>query len=261
MTIHPTALVDPRAELHSSVRVGPFSIVGPHVRIGADTVIGPHCVIDGHTAIGENNRFHAYCSIGGPPQDKKYAGEPTGLRIGKDNTFREFCTINTGTLQGNEVTVIGDSNWIMAYVHIAHDCIVGDHVVFANHATLAGHVEVGDWVVMGGFSGAHQFVRIGAHAMIGMDVKLMQDVPPFVMVAGNPHAPHGINAEGLKRRGFGPDDISRIKRAFKTVYRQSLSIDAARQALAADIAVAGQGAQHIATLLTFLKTSQRGIVR
>ena len=200
--IHASALVDARAELDASVEVGAYSIIGPHVRIGADTVVGPHVVVEGHTAIGRGNRIFQFASIGAAPQDKKYAGEPTRLEIGDSNTIREFVTLNRGTAQDRGVTTIGSDNWIMAYVHVAHDCVVGDHTIFANSSNLAGHVEVGDWVILGGFTGVHQFCKIGAHAMTGVGTVVLHDIPPFVMASGNTAKAHGINSEGLRRRGF-----------------------------------------------------------
>ena len=198
MLIHPTAIVDPKAQINSSVEIGAYSIIGPHVSIGAGTKIGPHVIIEGHTTIGCDNQFFQFSSIGAAPQDKKYAGEPTRLVIGNRNIIREFCTFNVGTVQDGGVTTLGNDNWIMAYVHIAHDCHVGNHTIFANNAALAGHVEIGDWVIMGGFSNTHQFCKIGAHAMVGMSTSLTQDVPPYVMLNGNPAAAHGINTRRSK---------------------------------------------------------------
>ena len=200
--IHPTALIDPDAELDASVQVGPYAVIGPHVRIGPGTQIGAHCVIEGHTRIGRDNRIFQFASIGAQPQDKKYAGEPTRLEIGDGNTIREFVTINTGTVQDAGVTRLGDDNWIMAYVHVAHDCQLGSHVILANAVQLAGHVHLGDWVFLGGLTGVHQFVRVGAHAMTAFQARLAQDLPPFVTAAGNPAEAQSINAEGLRRRGF-----------------------------------------------------------
>lgn len=255
--IHPTALVDARAELAENVVVGPYAIVGPHVTIGPGCEVGAHCVIEGHTTIGARNRFFPFCAIGLAPQDKKYRGEPTRLIIGNGNTFREYCTVNTGTVQDRGVTEIGDDNWIMAYVHIAHDCVVGSHTIFANNATLGGHVQVGDWAILGGFSGVHQFVRVGAHSFCGVGTVLTQDLPPYVTVAGNPAAPHGINSEGLRRRGFSSETIAAIRRAYKTLYRQGLSL---KEATAA-IAEASQQHPELALLVDFLRLPGRGIVR
>lgn len=205
--IHPTALIDSAAQLDSSVSVGAYAVIGPHVEIGAGTTIGAHCVVEGHTRIGCDNRIFQFASLGAQPQDKKYAGEPTRLVIGDRNTVREFCTFNTGTVQDQGVTAIGDDNWIMAYVHVAHDCVVGSHTILANNATLAGHVHVGDHVILGGLTGVHQFTKVGAHAMAGFASHISQDVPPFMMVDGNPLAVRGFNIEGLRRRGFGPQRI------------------------------------------------------
>lgn len=255
--IHPTAIVDPRAELAEEVRVGPFAVIGPDVVIGQGCEIGAHCVIDGETTIGTNNRFFPFCAIGLEPQDKKYRGEPTRLVIGNDNTFREYCTVNTGTVQDRGVTEIGDDNWIMAYVHIAHDCVVGSHTIFANNATLGGHVQVGDWAILGGFTGVHQFVRVGAHSFCGVGTVLTQDLPPYVTVAGNPAVPHGINSEGLRRRGFTPEAIAAIRRAYKILYRQGLGL----QEATGQIADLAESYPELRLLVDFLRTPGRGIVR
>ncbi|MBV8046521.1 MAG: acyl-ACP--UDP-N-acetylglucosamine O-acyltransferase, partial [Paludibacterium sp.] len=232
--IHPTALIDPSAELAEDVEVGAYSIIGPHVEIGAGTRIGPHVVLDGHTRLGANNRVFQFASVGAEPQDKKYAGEPTRLEIGDNNTIREFCTINTGTAQDAGVTRIGDDNWIMAYVHIAHDCQIGSRTIMANNTTLAGHVHVGDWVFLGGFTAVHQFVIIGEHAMTAFCSAVAQDVPPFVTAHGNRAVPSGINSEGLKRRGYSPEAIRTVKNAYKTLYRQGLPLEAAREQILAE---------------------------
>ncbi len=229
--IHPTAIVDPRAKLGSGVEVGAYTIVGGDVEIGDGTTIGSHNVINGHTRIGRKNRIYHFCTIGEENQDKKYRGEPTRLEIGDGNTIREFCSLHRGTAQERGLTSVGDDNWIMAYCHIAHDCRVGSHTVFANNATLAGHVDIGDWAVLGGFTGVHQFVRVGAHAMCGVSSVVLQDVPPYVTIAGNPGTPHGINVTGLKRRGFGPEAIAAIKRAYRTLYRSALPLAEARARL------------------------------
>lgn len=255
--IHPTALVDPAARLGGGVSIGAYSIVGPHVEIGDRTWIGPHVVLGGHTRIGEDNRIFQFASIGEAPQDKKYQGEPTRLEIGDRNTIREFCTFNCGTVQDAGVTRLGNDNWIMAYVHLAHDCQVGSNTIFANNAQLAGHVVVGDWVILGGFTAVHQFVRIGAHSMTAMGSALVQDLPPYVMAAGNTAQPHGINAEGLKRRGFSPEAVTAIRRAYKTLYKSGLGIDQARTA----IAEAAGSAPELRILVDFLADSGRGIVR
>ncbi len=259
--IHPTALIDPAAELADDVEVGAYSVVGPHVKIGAGTMVASHVVIEGRTTIGERNRIASFNAIGGEPQDKKYAGEPTRLKIGDDNLIREFGTYNVGTEQGGGVTRIGNDNWIMAYVHVAHDCIVGSHTIFANKAQIAGHAEVGDWAILGGDTGVHQFVRIGAHAFTGIGTMLRQDVPPFVMVSGDPAAPHGINVEGLKRRGFDAPTISALRRAYKSLYRSGLTLDEARTSIEAQLGEGGDAAPALGQLNAFLGSATRGIVR
>ncbi len=259
--VHPTALVDPKAELDSSVQVGPYAVVGPHVRIGAGTRIGAHCVIEGHTTIGADNRIFQFASIGAAPQDKKYAGEPTRLLIGAGNTIREFVTINTGTVQDAGVTRLGDDNWIMAYVHIAHDCQIGSHVILANAATLGGHVRLGDWVFVGGLTGIHQFVRVGPHAMTGFQTRLSQDLPPFVTAAGSPAEAQSINAEGLKRRGFSPERIALVKQMYRLLYRKGLTLEAARQQIEALRGDVPEADADIALMQGFLSTATRGIVR
>lgn len=255
--IHPTALVAPGAQLADDVEIGPYTIIGEHVAIGTGTTVGAHAVITGHTRIGARNRIFHFVSLGEAPQDKKYADEPTRLEIGDDNVIREFCTFNTGTVQDRGVTTLGSHNWIMAYVHIAHDCVVGDHTIFANNASLAGHAEVGDWAILGGFTGVHQFCRVGAHSFCGVGTVLLQDLPPFVTVAGNPAKPHGINSEGLKRRGYSAEGIAAIKRAYRALYRSGLTLDEARQRVA-EIA-AGQA--EAAPFAAFIADSGRGIVR
>lgn len=259
--IHPTAFVDPAAELDSTVEVGAFSVIGPNVKIGAGTRVGPHVVIEGHTTIGRDNHFFQYSSIGAAPQDKKYAGEPTLLEIGDRNTVREFCTFNTGTIQDAGATRIGSDNWIMAYVHIAHDCQLGNHLILANNATLGGHVHLADWVFLGGMTTVHQFCRIGAHAMTAFTAAVTQDVPPFVTAAGNRAAPAGINSEGLKRRGFTSEQINAIKRAYRTIYRSNLSLDEAKAALAQEEAANADAAPHLKLLREFVESSTRGIIR
>lgn len=260
-TIHPTALVDSGARLDCSVTVGPYSVIGPHVEVGEGTTIGAHCVVEGHTRIGTGNRIFQFASIGAPPQDKKYGGEATRLEIGDGNTIREFVTINTGTVQDAGVTRIGDDNWIMAYVHIAHDCQLGNHIVMANAATLGGHVHLGDWAFIGGLTGIHQFVRIGAHAMTGFQTRLSQDVPPFVTAAGNPAEAQGINAEGLRRRGFGPERLAVVKQMHRILYRSDKTFEQARIDIAALAATAPQAAGDVATMSGFLAQATRGIVR
>ena len=260
--IHATALVEPSAELDSSVEVGAYSIIGPHVRIGSGTRIGPHVVIDGHTTIGSDNTLFQFSSIGAAPQDKKYAGEPTALEIGHRNVIREFCTFNLGTVQDVGVTRLGTDNWMMAYVHLAHDCQIGSHTIFANNAQLAGHVEVGDWAVLGGFSNVHQFCKIGAHAMVGMSTSLTQDVPPYVTLSGNPAAAHGINAEGLKRRGYSREQIVAIRDAYKVLYKSGLTLEDAKAALLAqESSLPADCAAAVRVLREFLNTATRGIVR
>lgn len=259
--IHATALVDKDASLDDSVEVGPYSVIGQHVKISAGTKIGSHVVIDGHTTIGRDNIFHPFSSIGGAPQDKKYAGEPTRLEIGDRNLIREFCTFNLGTVQDGSVTRLGNDNWIMAYVHLAHDVQVGNHTIFANNASLAGHVEVADWVILGGFTAVHQFCKIGAHAMLGMNTSLTQDVPPFVILNGNPATAHGINIEGLKRRGFTREQISAIRSAYKTIYKSGLTLSEAKTALAEAEVDSPEAAMHLKLMREFLDGSSRGIVR
>ena len=255
--IHPSAIVDVGAEIAIDVEIGPYAVIGAGVRIGAGSRIGPHCVIEGPTLIGRGNRIWQFSSLGGAPQDKKYAGEATRLEIGDNNTIREFCTLNRGTVQDAGVTRIGSDNWIMAYAHIAHDCVVGDHTIFANNAQLAGHVHVGDWAILGGFTVVHQFVRIGAHAMSAMGAILLKDLPPYVTCAGNPAAPHGINSEGLKRRGFTTVQIDSVRRAYKTLYKSGLLLEEARRELHA----AGGAQEAVKPLADFVAASSRGIMR
>jgi len=259
--IHATAIIAPGAELAEDVEVGAYSIIGPNVSIGPGTTVGPHCMIDGHTRIGANNLFYRYCSIGGMPQDKKYRGEPTRLEIGDGNTVREYVTINTGTTQDVGVTRLGDDNWIMAYVHIAHDCQIGSHTIFANSVQLAGHVVIGDWVILGGISAVHQFVHIGAHSMIGGASAIRQDIPPYIIGAGDPFRPVGINSEGLQRRGYDAETISAIKEAYKLLYRRNLKIDEAAAAMRALQKERPAASQAIDLLASFLERPGRGIVR
>ncbi|RZI42309.1 acyl-ACP--UDP-N-acetylglucosamine O-acyltransferase [Herbaspirillum sp. HC18] len=259
--IHPTAIVDPNAELDVSVEVGAYAVIGPNVKIGARTKVGPHVVIDGHTTIGCDNQFFQFASIGGPPQDKKYGGEPTRLEIGDRNLVREFCTLNCGTVQDVGVTRIGNDNWLLAYVHIAHDCVVGSNTIFSNNASLAGHVHVGDWVIMSGFSAVHQFCKIGDHAFVGMTTSLTQDVPPFVLASGNPASAHGVNIEGLKRRGFTREQIGDLRNAYKLLYKSGLTLEEAKSAIAQAEAEAPGSAAHLRLMREFLDTSSRGIVR
>jgi UDP-N-acetylglucosamine acyltransferase len=259
--VHPTALVDAGAELAASVRVGPYAVVGAGVRIGEGTEIGAHCVIEGPTTIGRDNRIHPHAALGGAPQDMKYRGEPTALHIGDRNTIREFCTFNRGTVQDAGVTRLGDDNWVMAYVHLAHDVQVGNHTILANNATLAGHVHVDDWVIVGGLTGVHQFCRIGAHAMTGFQSHVSQDVPPYMMVSGNPLAVHGFNVEGLRRRGFSAERIALVKRMHRLLYRDGLTLEQARAAIEALRGQVDGGDADVQALLVFLAASTRGIVR
>ncbi|CAN5798137.1 acyl-ACP--UDP-N-acetylglucosamine O-acyltransferase [soil metagenome] len=259
--IHPTAIVDPGAELHESVTVGPYSLIGAHVRIGAGSRIGPHCVIEGRTTIGQDTQIFQFCSIGAVPQDKKYAGEDTALVIGDRNVIREFCSFNLGVPQAGGTTRVGHDNWIMAYSHIAHDCEVGNHTTLSNNTTLAGHVQLGDWVTIGGLVGIHQFVKIGAHAMAGFASAVSQDVPPFMMVDGNPLAVRGFNVVGLKRRGFGPERLAGIKQMHRLLYRSGLTFDQSRAAIAALPAEMPASVDDAALMSDFLAHATRGIVR
>ena len=261
-TIHATAIVDPKAHLDTGVEVGPYSVIGPNVVIGSGTVVGPHVVIEGHTTIGRDNKLFQFSSIGAAPQDKKWNGEPTRLEIGDGNTIREFVTFNLGTVQDKGVTRLGNDNWISAYVHLAHDCQVGSHTIFSNNAQLAGHVEVGDHAILSGYCGVHQFCKIGAHAFIGMYTSLTQDVPPFVMVAGNPAAAKGINVEGLKRRGFTREQIDAIRAAYKLIYRGGLTLEEAKASLQEqEGALPSDAAEQVRSMREFLGVATRGIVR
>lgn len=255
--IHPTAIIDPSAELDSSVEIGAYSIIGPNVRIDAGTRIGSHVVIKGPTTIGKQNQIFQYSSLGEAPQDKKYRDEPTTLEIGDNNTIREFCTFNRGTVQDKGATRIGNDNWIMAYVHIAHDCQIGNHTIFANNSSLAGHVDVHDYAILGGFTLIHQFCKIGSHIITAVGSVVFKDIPPYVTAAGYDAKPHGINSEGLKRRGFSPEAILQIKRAYKTLYRHGLTLEEAKKELAQQL----DQCAEIGILLEFLNTSTRGIVR
>ncbi|MFW7341403.1 acyl-ACP--UDP-N-acetylglucosamine O-acyltransferase [Pollutimonas sp. H1-120] len=259
--IHPTAIVAAGAKIADDVSIGPYSIIGEHVSIGHGSVVGPHCVIDGHTSIGANNTFYRFCSIGGMPQDKKYNGEPTKLEIGDGNTVREYVTINTGTAQDVGITRLGDDNWIMAYVHIAHDCQIGSHTVIANSVQLAGHIHIGDWAILGGLTAVHQFVRIGAHAMIGGTSAVRQDIPPYLIGAGDPFRPVGINSEGLSRRGYTPEAVAALKEAYKLLYRRNLKVEEACEQIRA--LQQDRPAEHDAlqVMIDFLAASTRGIAR
>lgn len=259
--IHPTACVDPKATLDDTVEIGAYSIIGPDVTVGARTKIGPHVVIEGHTSIGCDNTFFQFSSIGAAPQDMKYQGEPTRLVIGDRNKIREFCTFNIGTAQDTGVTRLGNDNWIMAYVHVAHDCDIGNNTILANNATLAGHVHLADWVFLGGFTTVHQFCHIGAHAMTAFTSAVSQDVPPFITVAGNRASPAGINSEGLKRRGFTSEQITIIRRAYKAIYKSGLSLEEATEALAKEEVASPGSASHLRLMREFIGSSTRGIVR
>jgi UDP-N-acetylglucosamine acyltransferase len=255
--IHPTAIVDPSADLADGVEVGPYSIVGADVAIGAGSVLGPHVVVGARTRLGARNRLFQFASIGEIAQDKKYGGEPTRTVIGDDNVFREYVTVNGGTAQDRGETTIGDGNWFLAYCHVAHDCVVGNGTTWSNSAQVAGHVNIGDFVVMGAFSGVHQFGRVGAHAMLGAFAVVLQDVPPFTIVQGYPAVPKGTNNEGLRRRGFTPGSILAVRRAYKALYREGLSLDDAR----ARIEAAAAEEPALRLLADFLAVPGRGIVR
>lgn len=261
--IHPTAIVDPAAELESTVSVGPYSVIGPHVKVGGGTTIGAHCVIEGHTTIGADNRIFQFNSLGAVPQDKKYAGEPCELVIGDRNTIREFCTFNIGSPGDKGVTRVGNDNWLMAYVHIAHDCTVGNNTIFANNSQLAGHVDVGDWVILGGFTVVHQFVRIGAHGMTAMCSLLFADQPPFVMSQGQPAQARSMNYEGLRRRGFSAPRMAAVKSMHKALYRDGLTLEQAVDSIGALGEKVPEAGPDVDLMLSFLAqvSPQRGIVR
>jgi len=261
--IHSTAIVDAQAELDSSVSVGPYSIIGPHVKIGAGTTVASHVVIEGHTTIGRDNRIFQFTSLGAINQDKKYGGEPCELVIGDRNTIREYSTYHIGTVQGGGITRLGDDNWMMAYTHLAHDCQVGNHTIFANNAQIAGHVEVGDWVILGAYTCVHQFVRIGAHGMTAMGSVLLADQPPFVMSEGHPARARSMNFEGLRRRGFSPERIAAVKAMHKALYRDGLTLEQAQAQMAELTARHPEAAPDVAMMQAFLSqtTPQRGIVR
>lgn len=255
--IHATAIISDSAVIADDVQIGPYSIIGDHVEIASGTRIDSHVVINGPTKIGHDNHIYQFASIGDDPQDKKYANEPTRLEIGDRNTIREFCTISRGTIQDQGETIVGDDNWIMAYCHIAHDCVIGNKTIMANNVTLAGHVHLGDWVICGGFSGVHQFCHIGAHAFLGMYAGINRDVPAFVMASGQPAVPKGINSEGLKRRDFSVDQIRNIKNAYRLVYRKGLKLVEAIEQITGD---ADEHAE-LALFLESLRSSERGIIR
>ncbi len=259
--IHPSAIVEAGAELADDVVVGPYAVIGPQVVVGPGSTLGAHCVINGRTRIGRDNHIYPHAALGAAPQDKKYAGEPTELHIGDRNTIREFCTFNTGTVQDSACTRVGDDNWIMAYVHIAHDVQVGNQTTLANNATLAGHVHVGDWAIVGGLSGIHQFVKIGAHVMIGFASAVSQDVPPFMLVDGNPLAVHGFNIEGLRRRGFSAQRIAAVKQMHRLLYRQGLTLADALAQMGELIDSHPQARADIEFMRVFLGAARRGIAR
>jgi UDP-N-acetylglucosamine acyltransferase len=255
--IDPRAVVSPKAELAADVMVGAYTVIGDDVRVGPGTWIGPHAVINGPTAIGASNRIFQFASIGDAPQDLKYKGEPTRLEIGDRNVFREFTSMNRGTVQGGGVTVIGSDNLFMAYTHVAHDCHVGSRIVMANYATLGGHVTLGDWVIMGGYSGIHQFTKVGAHAFLGNNAAVTRDVPPYIMAVGSPAVPHSINSEGLKRRGFSADQIRNLKNAYRVLYRSDLKLADAVTELKARAAVQPE----LRIFVDFIGESTRSLVR
>jgi UDP-N-acetylglucosamine acyltransferase len=255
--IHTTAVVDPGAEIAADASVGPYAVIGPGVVIGAGTEIGPHVVINGPTRIGRDNRIFQFASIGDAPQDKKYAGEPTRLEIGDRNTIREFVTINRGTVQDEGVTTVGDDNWIMAYVHIAHDCRIGNQTIFANNASLAGHVTVGDFVILGGFTLVHQFCSLGAHSLTAFGSGISLNVPPYVTVGGSPARAHGLNMEGLRRRGFPEESRKILKQSYRTLYRENLSLQDAIRVLKDRV----KDCPELEVFVTFLERQTRGIVR
>jgi UDP-N-acetylglucosamine acyltransferase len=255
--IHSSAVISDKAKIADDVEIGPYTVIGDGVEIASGTRIDSHVVINGPTTIGNDNHIYQFASIGDDPQDKKYAGEPTRLIIGDRNTIREFCTVSRGTTQDAGETILGNDNWIMAYVHIAHDCRVGSNTIMANNCTLAGHVLVGDWVIMGGFTGAHQFCKIGAHSFLGMYSGINQDVPAYTMVSGNPGKPRGINSEGLKRRGFDADQIRNIKNAYRIVFRQNKKLEQAIE----EVAAMSEGRPELDILLESLRASERGLVR
>jgi len=256
-SIHPTALVAPDATIESGVQVGPYAVIGPGVRIGRGTVVGPHAVIEGPTRIGEDNRIFQFASVGADPQDKKYGGEVTRLEIGDRNVIRECATIHRGTVQDRGVTRIGNDNLFMAYSHVAHDCVVGSHCVLANQGTLAGHVQLGDWAILGGLAAVHQFCKIGEHAFVANNAAVTLDVPPFVMAVGQPAGAHSVNTEGLRRRGYTSEQIGNIRAAFKLLYRSGLRF-AEAQARLAELAA---GQPELRPLVEFLPLATRGIVR
>lgn len=257
MSIHPTAVIDTTVKLGENVEIGPYSIIGPGVEIGADSIVGPHVVINGPTKIGTDNHIFQFASIGEVPQDKKFHGEESTLEIGDRNHIREFVTINRGTEDGGGITKIGSDNWLMAYIHIAHDCLVGDNVIFSNGTSLAGHVTVDDYAILGGFTLVHQFCHVGSHAFCGMGSAVSKDVPPYVIINGNPAHPHGLNQEGLKRRDLSKESLKHLRDAYKLVYRQGLTIEEAMPKLEQ----LAESCQEVMHFIDFIKGSKRGIIR
>lgn len=257
MSIDPRAVVAPDAQIAADVEIGPFTVIGAEVSIGAGCRIGPHVVIEGPTRIGAGNRIFQFASIGGDPQDKKYGGERTRLEIGDRNTFREYVTVNRGTVTGAGVTRIGNDNLLLAYSHVAHDCVLGDHIVMSNAVNLAGHVELGDWVIFGGYAGAHQFCRVGAHAFIGNNTSVLQDIPPYVLATGHPAEPRSVNIEGLKRRGFSEEQLRAIRNAYRVLYRNDLKLEDALVQLREMAA----GQPCLGAMVQFIEKSARGLAR
>ena len=257
MNIHPTAIIDPSAKIHSSVNIGAYSIIGANVEINADTRIGPHVVVNGPCVIGRENTIHQFASIGEAPQDLKYAGEPTRLEIGDRNTIREFVTINRGTVSGGSITRIGNDNLLMAYVHIAHDCQIANHVIFSNNASLAGHVHIGNYVILSGFTLVHQFCAIGDYAFTGMGSAISKDVPPYLLISGNPAAPHGLNKIGLKRRGFSEAQIANLTKVYKILYRKGILLEDAQQ----QISEMAKQFDEVKRFSDFLSDTRRSIIR
>jgi UDP-N-acetylglucosamine acyltransferase len=255
--IDPHAIVSPQAKLAEGVHVGPFSVIGADVVIGSNTWIGPHAVINGPTSIGADNKIFQFASLGDAPQDKKYKGEPTRLEIGNRNVFREFCSVNRGTTHDKGVTRIGDDNLLMAYTHVAHDCVLGDKIVMSNCATLGGHVELGDWVILGGLSAVHQFTKVGAHCFIANNTAVTRDVPPYIMAVGQPAEPHSVNSEGLKRRGFTAVQIRNIKNAYRLLYRQGVKLKDA----VVELEKRATEQPELTPFIDFIKQSSRSIVR
>ena len=259
--IHPTAVIEPGAQIAGSATIGPYSVIGARVQVGEGTVVGPHVVIQGRTTIGRDNRIFQFASLGADPQDKKYKGEDTQLVIGDRNLIREFVTFNTGTVQDGGITRLGNDNWIMAYVHLAHDCQLGNHITISNSTQLAGHVEIGDWVTLGGLTHIHQFCKVGSYVMTGMGSAIAQDVPPFMITTGAPAEIRGLNSEGLRRRGFTPERVAVVKQMHKLLYRQGLTFEAAREGIDALAGTVPEADVDVALMSSFLAASTRGIVR